>query len=268
MNQPFTQHHHGHSFRCWRRGGQPAVLLLHGFLGNARTFDRLVLHLDSFPTVWGINIPGHDLDHPLPCGCDFATALAGVAAAVDALPEQPLRLAGYSLGARIALALLAQAPERFTGATLIGVNPGLSSPDERSERRRTDAGWARRLREEGLPAFLERWEAQPLFADQRHWLPELQASQRALREKLDPEQLARALETWGLAEMPDFWPVLPRLPIPVQLVVGAQDDKFRRLSERMLERFPRATLSIVPDTGHNVVLEAPEAVARLMEKTT
>lgn len=242
------------------------MLLVHGFLGNARTFDGLVPHLKRFPTVWGLNIPGHDPAHPLPKGCAFATALKGVDQAVGALPEQPVWLAGYSLGARIALALLARAPARFAGATLIGVHPGLASLAERLERRQADAAWARTLREAGLAPFLKRWEDQPLFAPQKNWPPELQARQRALRDKHDPEQLARALETWGLAEMPDFGPVLPHISIPVQLVVGAKDDKFRRLAERMLERLPRATLSVVPDAGHNVVLEAPGVVARLMEE--
>jgi pimeloyl-ACP methyl ester carboxylesterase len=66
--------------------------------------------------------------------------------------------------------------------------------------------------------------------------------------------------------MPDFWPLLPQVRQPVQLVVGSLDDKFVRLAEKALTLLPSATLHVVPDVGHNAVLEAPAAVAALLTK--
>ena len=53
-------------------------------------------------------------------------------------------LCGYSLGARVALGLLARHAHRFAGATLIGVHPGLSSPDERAAERERGIASVRR----------------------------------------------------------------------------------------------------------------------------
>ena len=70
-----------------------------------------------------------------------------------------------------------------------------------------------------------------------------------------------AMRTFGLATMPNYWPLLPEILVPVNLVVGSLDTKFRAVAERMLSLLPRATLTIVEGVGHNVVLERPDAVA-------
>ena len=65
-------------------------------------------------------------------------------------------------------------------AVLISVNPGIDDA-ERPARRAHDAAWARLLRERGLDAFLDAWEAQPLFATQARVRADLRAARRARR---------------------------------------------------------------------------------------
>lgn len=50
---------------------------------------------------------------------------------------------------------------------------------------------------------------------------------------------------------------------PVRLVVGALDGKYRAIAERLAPQLG-ATLSVVPGTGHNVLAEAPAALAELL----
>jgi pimeloyl-ACP methyl ester carboxylesterase len=54
------------------------------------------------------------------------------------------------------------------------------------------------------------------------------------------------------------------LSIPVTLIVGARDAKFRAIAERMASALPDAKVHVVADAGHAVQLEAPEAVAALL----
>jgi pimeloyl-ACP methyl ester carboxylesterase len=61
--------------------------------------------------------------------------------------------------------------------------------------------------------------------------------------------------------MEPLWERLGELTLPVTLVVGERDAKFRALGERMTARLPDARLVVVPGAGHAVQLEAPEAVA-------
>lgn len=256
----------GQGFLLCRSGGgagrQP-LLLLHGFAGAPAAWAAVIEHLPRESLVAVPELPGHARrsdDVP----ADFDAVLARLEEALAALHPGPWRLAGYSLGARVALGLLVHSPGRFLIAALVGVNPGLRSENERRERAVWERGWARVLRDEGMDEFLNKWEAQPLFATQRD-LPEAQrAALRAVRRSHDPEGLARALEVSGLAAMPNYWPVLGGIKVPVRLVVGEHDAKFRLLAEDAVRRFSNARLHIVPGAGHNVPLEAPEAMASLL----
>jgi pimeloyl-ACP methyl ester carboxylesterase len=52
--------------------------------------------------------------------------------------------------------------------------------------------------------------------------------------------------------------------VPVELVVGERDEKFRAIAERMTAALVAGRLHVVPGTGHAVHLEAPEAVAEVI----
>jgi pimeloyl-ACP methyl ester carboxylesterase len=53
------------------------------------------------------------------------------------------------------------------------------------------------------------------------------------------------------------------LEMPVQIVVGERDAKFRVLAERMHGLLPHAAIDVVPG-GHAVPLESPAALARAL----
>ena len=67
--------------------------------------------------------------------------------------------------------------------------------------------------------------------------------------------------------MPPLWDRLGELAMPVTLVVGERDAKFRAIAERMAERLPDAEVVVVAGAGHAVALEDPEAVAEAIAGT-
>ncbi len=237
------------------------VLLLHGFAGHPSLWSEVAQPLAGLASLAAPFLPGHDGHPGWFRGSRFEEAVEALAAALPFLSPRRCHVAGYSLGARVALALLVRHPELVRGATLIGVRPGLRSPADRLARREADAAWVRLLRTAGLAAFLEAWEQQPLFASQQALPPARRAAQRAVRERHSAAGLARCLEVLGLAEMPDLWPALAHVHQPVRLVVGALDAACHEVAREMLGRLPRAELTVVPGVGHNVVLEAPGAVS-------
>jgi 2-succinyl-6-hydroxy-2,4-cyclohexadiene-1-carboxylate synthase len=172
-----------------------------------------------------------------------------------------VHLAGYSLGARLALALSLARPERVRRLTLIGVHPGLPTTKEKDARRASDAAWRRLLIEDGIERFVAAWEAQPLFATQARLPAALTAAHRAARLRHDPKGLARSLEVLGLAEMPDFRPELPRLTMPITLMAGELDEKFLGLARELAPALPHAKLRAAPGAGHDLLLEQPDLVA-------
>ena len=220
------------------------IALLHGFAGDVHAWDAVPI-----PGGRAIALPGHHA----PIGDSWDANLARVA---DQLDGTEL-VVGYSLGARIALGLVATG--RCGRAVLIGVNPGLADPAARAPRAANDATWAAMLRTRGIDTFLVAWQAQPLFASQARF-PDRVAARHARRLDLDPELLARALETMGLAAMPDYRAAIDDR---VELVAGTLDGKYLAIHAGLPARS-----HVIADSGHDPTLEQPAALAGLLAALT
>lgn len=249
------------------------LVLLHGFTGSPESWGvvrREIRALAGAPTAPEEALAPAALGHAGPATTASAATwddeLDRLADLIRNTAVEPAHLVGYSMGGRLALGLLVRHPELFRSATLIGASPGLTDAAERAERAAQDEKWARLLDEEGLDSFVAAWEALPLFASQAGLPADALERQDRIRRSHDPAGLARSLRVLGLARMPDYRPQLPEVGIPVRLVVGERDDKFRRLAEAMAERLPRATVTVVPDAGHNLVLERPTEIAGLIRE--
>ena len=82
----------------------------------------------------------------------------------------------------------------------------------------------------------------------------------------DPAHLARAMRVLGLANMPSLDARLGQLTVPIQLIAGAKDEKFHRIAQRMHEQCSASTLTVIPECGHNPLLEAPQELATALEQ--
>lgn len=212
---------------------KPAVIALHGFLGQGSDWDSIRAASNS----------------GLPWVCpDLFAADASLAPPETATP---CWLAGYSFGARLALQWMQDAPDRYLGALLLSVNPGnFQNDQERAARRAFDANWASRLRTETWGDLMRDWEAQDIFG----------GSPRPLRAEsnFDREKLASALEKFSVADQ--FTDPLP-LPPRITWLAGVRDAKFCRLLDDMRNAgFPGSFLR-VDNAGHRLLSEAPEVVA-------
>ncbi len=238
------------------------LVLLHGFTGRAESFAPVLEHLRPGRTAVALNLPGHHPDAPE--AADFEAAVDALAEQIAGTLDRPAHLVGYSMGSRVALGLLLRHPKRFARATLIGVHPGLPEGPERWARAQWEGRWIALLRHEGLEAFLAAWEALPLFDTQRAAAPEVLAAQSAIRRGHDPAGLARALAVLGLSAQPDYRPALAGIRVPVRLVAGGEDEKFRRLAGPLAAAIPGAEAVTLPGLGHNPLVEAPARLAALL----
>lgn len=246
------------------------LVLIHGFTGAPASWDAVVAALPAQTpprVIHRVRVLGHDggpLEVQRP---GFQGEVDRIAAELRAARLDAVHLVGYSLGGRLALGLLATHPELLARVTLIGARNGLPAADlaARAARRADDARWIARLAD-GLPAFVSAWEAQPVLA-----APGLSAAararERAIRLAHDPRGLALALATLGLAEMPDQGAALAAgrsRHIPTTLVVGADDARFLALAAELCSHLPHATLRTIAGAGHNVLTQAPAALAALL----
>lgn len=237
-------------------------VLLHGFLGAPSSFDALVEHLPEGRRVVRPIFVGHRGAPSEATRWDAEVARIADAILREAGPGA--HLVGYSMGARVALSLLARHPElECEGATLVG---GRLPPHgaEREARRARDEDLAKRLETESLEAFVDDWEALPLFSTQRALPEALREKRRRERLMHDPRGLAACLRTLGLACMPDLRDELGDVLVPVTLAVGERDEAFLDHAEELLAHLPRARLVTFEGAGHDLTLERPAELAAIL----
>lgn len=234
------------------------LVLLHGFLGRPAAWDRVRAHLEEIGApIHAPSLPGHGPD-PTPVGERFADAVESVC---GALPEGRCWLAGYSMGARVALALAVLHPERVRGAVLVGPDVGLRDERARATRRDWDLAQAERIELDGVGRFAAAWEELPLFDSQKALPVELLVEQARQRRDHTAAGLAAAMRVLGTGSMPSFWEGLATCPAELRFLAGGFDEKFTAVGREAARIAPRATFRAVDGAGHNLLLERPEAVA-------
>jgi 2-succinyl-6-hydroxy-2,4-cyclohexadiene-1-carboxylate synthase len=222
-------------------GSAPEVLALHGLVGSGEDFEAL--HA-AFPLA---------LEAP-----DLHAADAASVGELAALVAGPSIVLGYSMGARVALTLAFDHP--LEALILVSGTAGIADAAERAARRDADEAWARVLESDGVHAFLERWDEQPVLAGHGAIPEPWRTRFCARRVQRDPHALAHALRAWGTGSMPSLWDRLPSLATPVLLITGEGDAKFGALAGAMARQLPDAIHVAVPAAGHAVHLERPREV--------
>ena len=236
-------------------GATPApVVALHGFTLHGGMFARLADEVD----VCAPDLPGHgrtDID-PI----TMETTVAAIATLLEQCRKPPLLL-GYSQGGRVALHVAIQYPNLVGSLVLVATSPGLS---ERARRLRTvaDDGLATRIENIGTERFISEWLANPLTTTDR-LPPTVAEPDRQMRLENTAAGLANALRGIGQASVPDSRDQIAALPMRTVFVAGRRDEKYASLASEMARlRSQRPVL--VTQAGHNVILEAPEAIAAVI----
>lgn len=239
------------------------IVFLHGFTGTPGSFRWVEEALAPLEVrVFAPVLVGHEGGPSEQC--TFEAEVERLNEAIDAAGFRGAHLVGYSLGSRVSLGLLIRDPKQFASATLVGVHPGLESEAARQQRVQADEGWCELLERQGITAFVRAWVTLPLW-DSQQSLDEakLQAQARD-RMSHSASGLACTLRSLGLGQMPAYVDRLHTLDLPVQLVVGELDSKFREIAQRLLRSLPDASLHIAEGAGHNVLLERPDFIAQVL----
>lgn len=225
------------------------IYALHGNLGSPRDWEAL--DLPGLQAVdlweWQERFPGISLE-------EFGEAFSEeVAASGDSEPV----LLGYSLGGRLAMQALAARRDFWKGAILISTHPGLTDETEKNSRRESDREWARRVREMPWTEFLESWNAQGVLANQV-----VSGGQGELEGRR--EAVARAFESWSLGRQEAAEERLGTLGVPLLVVTGERDEKFTDLAERFRNCGNGVEVTVMPNCGHRIPMEAPDRLAEVI----
>ncbi len=242
------------------------LLLLHGFTGSGELWSDAATRLQERRCIMP-DLPGHGGSGSVEPEGQWSLRWTAdrLLDLVETMRIDAFDLAGYSMGGRLALQLAIRHTTRVRRLVLIGASAGIASEKERQERLAADEEIARMLEERGIEAFVDYWEALPLFSG-GSLSGETRQRMRMIRLANDPVRLAAALRRLGPGAQTPLHPYLPDLMTPTLLVAGGRDAKYRAIAYEMAATLPRARVEIIGEAGHAVPVEAPWELALAMNR--
>lgn len=234
---------------------QPALIFLHGFLGDCIDFAIAISYLSQQFYCIAIDLPGHGKTQVLDDDDYYSMTKTaqGLIQVHQQLVQQPCGLVGYSMGGRLGLHLALHFPQCFNQVILESASPGLKTEAEKAERRQYEDQLIQDLIQGSFEKFLDRWYRQPLFSSLINH-PEFPVM---LARKLhnDPCGLAKSMKFLGTGHQSSLWEKLPENQLPLLLLVGELDYKFVSINQEMVQQCSIAELAIVKGCGHTIHLE-------------
>jgi pimeloyl-ACP methyl ester carboxylesterase len=198
--------------------------------------------------------------------CNVQVAEHGLSDSLGVMAERILAnaaprfaLAGHSMGGRVALEVVARAPERVTKLALLDTGYEALAPGEAGEREK--AGRYRLLemaKRDGMLVMAHDW-ARGMVHPARLTDKVLMDAIHSMIARAGEEQFAAQIR--ALLARPDRTDLLSKLRMPV-LVLCGREDAWAPLSrhQEMARRISGSHLVEVADSGHMSTMERPEAV--------
>jgi len=240
----------------------PALLLIHGTAGSTVWWEPIVPVLADTYRVIRVDLLGHGRSSIPAGGFDIPTQAGRVGAALDRIGVSRVTVIGHSAGCMAATALAEQRPDGVAALGLIDMGP---SPDAKFP-----DGLLARLLLTRLPGRLL-WSLRTGAAIRKAMrtaftrpvdIPDdiIEAAQgmthRALRAA------ARAsLDYLGQRSLPTR---LAALGIPVLVIFGADDQRWRSTSAAAYRAVPDVRVELLPGVGHTPMLEDPQTTSALL----
>ena len=242
--------------------GSP-VVVLHGFTGSAAAMFGVTDALAPHHKVMTIDLVGHGRS-PKPEGAAHYEHERVVEALDDVIVDTGLartHLLGYSMGGRIALSYAVAHRDRLRSVVLVSASAGIADATLRAKRRRDDEALADRIEQDGLGWFVDYWMSLPLLQPRSELGASLSARARSQRMDNDPHALANVLRGLGPGVLPSVRDHLGDLDLPVAVIAGEHDMRYRAVAADLVGRLHRGVHHVVPDAGYAPQFDNPTGLA-------
>ncbi|MFZ2508492.1 MAG: alpha/beta hydrolase [Steroidobacteraceae bacterium] len=239
-------------------GEGPAIVFIHGWTLDLELWEPQAARMSGSMRVLRHDRRGFgkSTGRPDP-GADAGDLLA----LLDHVVVDLAVIVGMSQGARAALAVALQFPERVAGLVLDGPPDFLEAGEPESDDDLALAPFLALVRESGMDAFRRAWREHPLMR--------LHGGDPASRSLLD-----RMLARYPGADLAGPEPAvadpvdtaaLARLTMPVLIVNGSHDAPARLAAgDRLMQVLPHAERAWIPGAGHLANLDEPVAYAEVL----
>lgn len=268
-----------HNVLEWdQSGSDTTVVLLHGFLDLAWSFERVALKLAPHYHVVAPDFRGHGDTDWIGAGgyYYFPDYTADLARVLPRVTRERVYLVGHSMGGTVATYYTGTFPERVHKLALLeGIGPPESKPEDAPERMRKHVQTVDEMRAKTLkplpsvaaaterlhkiyPGLDAAWAAR-LAEKATRAAPDGAAGSRIWKH--DPLHRTRTPLLFSLAQYKAF---TARILCPVLLVNGG-DSKLSFLHDRERQQlYPWPQVQTLPGAGHMMQLDQPEALADML----
>lgn len=224
--------------------GKP-IVLVHGWAMHTGIWREFALQLAKNYRVTCIDLPGHGPSEAI----EPFTLERISAELVNAIPEQSCCWLGWSLGATVALDIVARYPERVSALILLAGNPSYTQTEQwpGMEVSLLD-DFAEHLHKNCQTTLLR------FLSLQVNGMPDSKALLKALKtavlECAAPDQ-ATLQGGLNILKQADMRSVLAGLTIPVSVILGGLDTLVPvAVGQKMQQLLPSLELNIIDRAGH------------------
>jgi len=241
-------------------GAGRAVVLIHGFPMDHSIWAHQVESLAAHYRVITPDLRGFGRSSVTPGKVSVEQWADDLAAMLDALKiTEPIVLGGLSMGGYVALRFFQAHRSRLAGLILCDTKAVADTPQAAAGRLET----AQRVEREGVEFLADTMLPRLLSPATLDGRPEVVERLRQIILAGDP--MGYAATSRGLAERPNFAPLLPQIDCPTLLLVGRQDAISTAAEMNAMARaIPGSRIAEIDNAGHVTPLEAPGEVGRAM----
>jgi len=249
----------------WGNEEAQPMVLLHGYGAHAHQWDAFSRAMRSEYHVLALDLRGHGDSEWSREGYSEAIFAQDLAAFVEVLGLRAMVLVGLSLGGLVAMCYMAEHGDRVSGLVIVDIGPEITPAAYQNVRQSLAT----------TPDDFDSWEGAFQFARSRDDTSSDEDIRQSLRYDLRQlpggrwgwkyDRLLRrpGLDAWP--GMPDLWPVLANIRCPTLVVRGEGSDILSPwVARRMAETFGHGRMVTVPEAGHNVPRDSPEAFQRVV----
>ncbi|MXX31554.1 MAG: alpha/beta hydrolase [Chloroflexi bacterium] len=245
-------------------GGDAAVsaVALHGFALNCHSFDEVAPALSDRLHWYALDQRGHGRSDRAAELSDYSRdhMAADIGGFIEALGlERPVVL-GHSMGGMNAMTFAARHPEQLRALVLIDVGPGVSVDGVQQVRQFVQGPYEM----DSLDAWVDMTHQYYPFRSKEGIRKRLEVSLRETPEgkmaKMFDERFREA-DFRGVADGRDgIWETANALTMPTLLLHGENSPVLKReQAEEFADRVEVVRLVTIPDAGHSVAGDQPEA---------
>jgi len=248
-------------------GSGVPVILVHEFAGDLRSWEPQMRHFGKRYRAIAYNARGFPPSDVPESVSSYSQARAAddILAVLDHIGGRKAHVVGLSMGGFATLHFGLRHPERALSLCIGGCGYG-AEPDKRETFRAEADLIANMIRTEGMPAFAERYAYGPTRVQYENKDPRGHAEFKAMLA--EHSAVGSANTQQGVQkERPSLYALveeMKRITLPTLIITGDEDWPCLLPGILMKQSIPSAALAVIPNSGHAINIEEPEAYNRIV----